>query len=161
MERKEGRLVGQMLLWSGSLEKVSPKLAQGEGGWGCWGPIWKQVGSTSSGRPLGPLWQEQEVEKGIQHLLNGVIISLFRVTHKSASPMSVNLRALRNGCIRSLCSQPSPQLLYDPEPPGPSTLDGQHLPGLPCLFNPLTEGPFSQEVCESCGDAAGRLRIGE
>lgn len=126
------------------------------------GRIWKQVGRASGGRPLSPLWQEQEVEKRIQHLLDRVIVSLLRVTHKSASPLpaSVNLRGLRNGCIRSLCSQPSPQLLNDPEPPGPSTLDGQHLPELPCLFNPLTEGPFSQEVCESCGDAAGRLRIG-
>ena len=148
-----------MLLWSGPPEKASPKLEQGKGGWGGWGAIWKQVGSASSGRPLGLLWQEQEVEKGIQHLLNGVIISLFRVTHKSASPLSVNLWP-QDGCIRSLCTQPSPRLLNDPEPPGPSILDGQHLPGLLCLFNPLTEGPFSQ-VCESCGDAAGRLRIGE
>ena len=61
------------------------------------------VGSASSGRPGGPLWQEQEAEKGIQHLLNGVIISLLHVTHKSASlpPVSVNPCGLRNGCIRS------------------------------------------------------------
>ena len=54
MERKEGRLVGQMLLWSGSLEKVSPKLAQGadrDAGGQC--EQWKTPGPSLAGTGSG------------------------------------------------------------------------------------------------------------
>lgn len=43
-------------------------------------------GQCQQWKTRGPLWQEQEVEKGIRHLRKGVIVSLLHVAHKAASP---------------------------------------------------------------------------